>query len=109
MQIFQFSAIALLVIAFFAQTEALNARKLAKEALDVRRAKNGVRSAKSKLSAFNKRRAARWAKLKSSGLGKKSLDAIHKMNERIEDKLEKNLNSKKTQLSKERADVTKAL
>ena len=109
MQVFQFSAIALLVVAFFAQAEAMNARKLAKEAMDVRRVRAGVTRAKSRLSAFNKGRAARWAQLKASGVGQKSLDAIHKMNERIEDKLENNLNRKKTQFAKEKADVYKAL
>ena len=65
----------------------MNASKLAKEAIDVGRVRVGVSRAKSRLSAFNRGRAARWAQFKVSGVSKKSLDTIHKMNERIEGRL----------------------
>ena len=109
MQLFQVSAIALLLVSFFAQTDAINARKLAKESNDLRRAKNGVRGAKQRLSQFNKNRKDRWSKMKANGVSNSQLNAVHKVHERIEDNLEKKLDNAKAMRNKERADVNNVI
>ena len=109
MQIFQFSSIALLLVAFVAQSNAFNADKMAKEVRDVQRAKKGVKSAKAKLNNFNTGRAARWAQLKKSGLSQDQLNSVHQLNEKLEGGLEQNMYQKQAQYAKEKTDVYKSL